>query len=180
MRGGAFLQTQGIFVVLLEYIGPQDRISILRRGVPLTWEPQERHGGAKVLDVTDPDIVRELMLSRAGTPSQPQFRVFWVEALRDPEFVRYIVRNPISARYVLDHPDEFPETPEAIADEVRQASEARIRAWAAQLAIPAHPQASILALSELILSHYRRENAPTQPSPPPPAVKKRGPKPKAK
>lgn len=150
--------------MLIECIGPQAVFTVHRRGQAFTWQAQAQYGGAKVLDVTDPELVLEFVAFHYQ--GAPLMRRFELDALLDPEFIRQVTRNPKAAAYVLAHPDEFSEHIDAIRKEVREASLERLRLWAAELDLPVAPGLPHHMLIDVVEEHFARKLLPKTDLPP--------------
>ena len=147
--------------MLIEMIGPQERLTVHRHGLAFTWEPQEKYGGAKVLDVTNPDLVREFMASTYG--DKPLMRRYELDALTDPDFIRQVTRNPKAAAYILAHPEVYQEHIETIRQEIKEASEDRLRLWASELGLKVQPNMPLHMLVDAMDQYYERRLAPAKP-----------------
>ena len=148
--------------MLIELIGSQEKLSVQRRGLTFTWESQEKYGGAKVLDVTEPELIREFLASMSG--DKPLMRRYELDALTDPDFIRQVTRNPKAAAYILAHPEAFPEQIEAVRQEIKEASEGRLRLWASELNLKVQPNAPLHQLVEVMDQYYERKLASKQPT----------------
>ncbi len=144
--------------MLIECIGPQASFTVHRRGMAFTWEPQEKYGGAKVLDVTDPGLILEFVSFHYQ--GKPLMRRFELDALQDPEFIRQVIRNPEAIDYIRAHPEEFVESIEKLRQELREMSEARLRMRAAELNLPVAPTIPHHMLLPVVEEYYARKLTP--------------------
>jgi hypothetical protein len=144
--------------MLLEYIGKTDgAYTIMRKGIEYRFAPAANLGGAKVLDVLDPDVIVDcLSATHLGVKI---FRKHVTDALRDPNFARAIERDPVAARMILleiEHGDRATDLNQLLW-ELRQQNVGMLRVMASEvLGLTTRPDYPKARLIENIMEHYQK------------------------
>lgn len=153
--------------MLIEYLPKGPVAPIYRSGKVFTFKPDPEYDNAVLCDISDPMIAAEFLKSKDKDGKQV-CRRFPLAAIRDPEFVRSIQRNPFAALTVLEdfvHKVKNKDLKDLEVDERGINAEVMhmrldsLRTLAAELGLRFYAQTTEATLIGFVLSHCRNEFA---------------------
>ena len=162
--------------MLIEFIQGGGHAPFSRRGINYTFKPDPDFDNAVLCDVVDPETVREMLRTKTMAGALV-YRKFPCAAVRDPDFLRAIYRNPIAAIEVLEvmlralkdgKAGELEIDTEGLDHELLQASVDDLQVMAADLDLMAYPHSPRHVLLGIVMPHCKRALREAFPAPMPP------------